>query len=253
MSTAVRDAISAPPSDERDREPAPAPPAVTPAADEPAAEVKAVSCIAPRQRDATATRARLLDAAEAQFAAHGFAGSRVDEIARAAGINVQLIYRYFGDKSGLHQAVFDRLFLQAARSLEQAVCSLPPDTPPKERFTREIGSYFDFVWTHPNFASFSLWSLAEGIVPGFGGPGEGLQAMTRVAEQALAESIAAGVIRPGVTGELMGGMLVSLCVAQFKCLSGHCGSGADLDPLDPAVRDRLRRLVTDAILGAFGA
>jgi len=50
-------------------------------------------------------RARILSAAEVEFAAHGFAGARVDRIAAAAGVNKQLLFHYFGSKAGLHKAV----------------------------------------------------------------------------------------------------------------------------------------------------
>jgi TetR/AcrR family transcriptional regulator len=55
-----------------------------------------------RQRDAARTRQRILDAALAEFAAHGFAGARVREIAQRAGVNAQLISYYFGGKEGLY-------------------------------------------------------------------------------------------------------------------------------------------------------
>jgi TetR/AcrR family transcriptional regulator len=50
-------------------------------------------------------RARILDAAVQEIAQHGFAAARVDAIARAAGVNKQLIYYYFESKSGLREAV----------------------------------------------------------------------------------------------------------------------------------------------------
>jgi AcrR family transcriptional regulator len=58
-------------------------------------------------RDADATRRRILEAATAEFAAHGIAGARVDRIAASAGANKSLIYAYFGSKDGLFDAVFD--------------------------------------------------------------------------------------------------------------------------------------------------
>lgn len=51
------------------------------------------------------TRARILEAAKEEFAAVGFAGARVDAIAKKAECNKQLIYHYFGDKTGLYEAV----------------------------------------------------------------------------------------------------------------------------------------------------
>lgn len=55
-----------------------------------------------RQRDPERTRARILEAAKAEFGAKGFAGARVSDIAARAGINKQLISYYFGGKEGLY-------------------------------------------------------------------------------------------------------------------------------------------------------
>lgn len=54
-----------------------------------------------RRRDAGATRRRILDAAVTEFAAHGYAGARVDAIARRAGANKRMLYAYFGGKRTL--------------------------------------------------------------------------------------------------------------------------------------------------------
>src|SRR5262245_10513140 len=62
----------------------------------------------PRERNAAATKQRLLDAAEGEFAARGFAGARLREIALAAGVQPALIHHYFTDKQGLYRAVLDR-------------------------------------------------------------------------------------------------------------------------------------------------
>lgn len=59
-------------------------------------------------RNAEITRTRILDAAEREFAARGFAGARLREIAGAARVQPALIHHYFADKSGLYEAVLDR-------------------------------------------------------------------------------------------------------------------------------------------------
>ena len=59
-------------------------------------------------RDAAATRRRLIDAARAEFAQYGIAGSRVDRIAANAGANKAQIYNYFGSKDQLFAAVWER-------------------------------------------------------------------------------------------------------------------------------------------------
>lgn len=55
-------------------------------------------------RRAQATRERIFAAALAEFAEAGFAGARVDAIARRSGANKALLYRYFGDKTKLYAA-----------------------------------------------------------------------------------------------------------------------------------------------------
>src|SRR5262245_26608667 len=58
-----------------------------------------------RRRDPERTRARILDAAKAEFGAKGYAGARVSDIADRAGVNKQLISYYFGGKEGLYTEV----------------------------------------------------------------------------------------------------------------------------------------------------
>ncbi|WP_232663505.1 TetR/AcrR family transcriptional regulator [Pseudonocardia sp. TRM90224] len=61
-----------------------------------------------RQRDPERTRMLILEAAEAEFGAHGYAGARISSIAGRAGVNQQLISYYFDGKEGLYQAMSER-------------------------------------------------------------------------------------------------------------------------------------------------
>jgi AcrR family transcriptional regulator len=61
-----------------------------------------------RTRNPERTRGRILSAALKEFAAKGFAGARVDEIARRAAINKRMLYHYFGGKKELFRAVLRR-------------------------------------------------------------------------------------------------------------------------------------------------
>ncbi|MGF1622419.1 MAG: TetR/AcrR family transcriptional regulator [Rhodomicrobiaceae bacterium] len=64
----------------------------------------------PRPRNSEATRARILDAAVDEFSAKGFDGARVDAVAKAAGVNINLVYHYFSSKEGLFIAVMERAY-----------------------------------------------------------------------------------------------------------------------------------------------
>ena len=58
-----------------------------------------------RERNSERSRARIIGAATEEFAAHGYAGARVEAIAQRAGLNKQLISHHFGGKEGLYRAV----------------------------------------------------------------------------------------------------------------------------------------------------
>lgn len=77
----------------------------------------------------SATAASILDGAERLFARKGFDATTVKEIGREAGVNAALIYYYFTDKRGLHQAVINRfgqeLIARATGALAEA--SSPED------------------------------------------------------------------------------------------------------------------------------
>ncbi|MCE2461700.1 MAG: TetR/AcrR family transcriptional regulator [Pseudomonadales bacterium] len=66
-------------------------------------------------RDPDRTRAKILAAAVTEFAANGYAGSRIDRIAARAGANKRMIYHHFGGKQDVFEAVLaDRLTTESA-------------------------------------------------------------------------------------------------------------------------------------------
>src|SRR5262245_45755561 len=107
---------------------------------------------APRRRDATASKQRLLIAAADEFVAHGVAGARVDRIAAAAQANKRLIYDYFGDKDALFDAVLERF-------TEQAVGAVLIDA---EDLPAYAGRLFDYHCDHPDLLRLVTWARLEG-------------------------------------------------------------------------------------------
>ena len=74
------------------------------------AEEDTIAPEAPRKRDAERTRAALMAAALKEFSSHGFGGGRIDRIAKAADVNIRMLYHYFGDKQGLYVAVLESAY-----------------------------------------------------------------------------------------------------------------------------------------------
>ena len=102
-------------------------------------------------RDADGTRRRILAAAAAQFAAHGFAGARIERIASEAVCNKQLIYAHFGSKDSLYDAVFDAMVVQTVRDVPMDIGDLP----------EYAARLFDQHLAHPEAVRIQRWDELE--------------------------------------------------------------------------------------------
>ncbi|MGW6936102.1 TetR family transcriptional regulator [Lentzea sp. NPDC054927] len=72
-----------------------------------------------RKRDPERTRARIIEAAAAEFGAKGYAATRTTDIAARAGVNKQLISYYFGGKEGLYKELATSWHSSAAEMASQ--------------------------------------------------------------------------------------------------------------------------------------
>ncbi len=102
----------------------------------------------PQRRNPVATRKKLLTAARLEFARHGFAGARVDEIAERAGVNKQLVYHYFGDKDALYLAVLEWVYADIREQERQLNLE---GLPPERAIRKLIEASFDYLATNPDF------------------------------------------------------------------------------------------------------
>jgi AcrR family transcriptional regulator len=98
------------------------------------------------ERLARAERERLmLRAAGEAFAAHGFHGSSMDEIARAAGITKPMLYRYFGSKEGLYAAY---LRMTGHELVEEVRAPDTRERPPGVRLRAGLRAFLTYVKEH---------------------------------------------------------------------------------------------------------
>jgi TetR/AcrR family transcriptional regulator len=70
-------------------------------------------------RDAEATKAQILDAAEEEFARFGLMAARTEVIASKTGVTKAMIYYYFSSKEELYQAVLKRHAATFLNTVEQ--------------------------------------------------------------------------------------------------------------------------------------
>lgn len=89
-----------------------------------------------------ATRAKLISAARAAFALHGYAASSMDDLTAAVGLTRGALYHNFKDKKGLLQAVIDQI---DAEMLARMRASRAPDQTPWEAFLNEGVAYIEMA------------------------------------------------------------------------------------------------------------
>lgn len=109
-------------------------------------------------RDAEATKAQILDAAEEEFAQNGLAGARTEAIASRTGVTKAMLYYYFESKEGLYEAVLERAFLHRI----QAVEALQPEAKtPTEALKLFVESFISHSANRHSIATILLYESMQ--------------------------------------------------------------------------------------------
>ncbi|UWF77950.1 MULTISPECIES: TetR/AcrR family transcriptional regulator [Microbacterium] len=91
--------------------------------------------------DAAETARRVLDAALHRFAADGFAGASMDDIAADAAVTRGAVYHHYGSKAGLLAAVVAQL----QQSVADAVVAAAGDAPPAAALRLGSHAFLDAI------------------------------------------------------------------------------------------------------------
>lgn len=135
----------------------------------------------------------ILDAAAEVFAEKGFDGARVDELARAAGVNKATLYYQIGDKEALYHAVLERVFRRTADELEAALAGVSDG---EERIRRFITVFAEQTGNSRYMSPILLREIASG---GKNLPDAAVKQMGRLLgalSDSLEMGLAKGVFRP---------------------------------------------------------
>jgi TetR/AcrR family transcriptional regulator len=140
-------------------------------------------------RPARVSPGRILAAAAAEFAACGYAGARVDRIARRARVNKAMLYYHFRSKQGLYRALLADTFGRAGSELRRAA---EATADPGRQLDAVIAALAGFIRGHRFLASIMLREIAEG--------GAHLDAATLASLAALPQLVG-GIIQRGIQEE----------------------------------------------------
>jgi AcrR family transcriptional regulator len=94
--------------------------------------------------DAAANRVRIIEAAERVLAQRGAEGTSINAVACEAGVGKGTIFRRFGDRSGLFQALMD----ERLRAFQDAFLSGPPPLGPGAPAQDRLAAFLDGLLDH---------------------------------------------------------------------------------------------------------
>jgi len=166
--------------------------------------------VSPKDRD---RRQQILDAAQKVFAARGFDGASIKDLAKAAKISPGLLYWYFKDKTDLLVSLMTERIEAALGALPESVSF---DAPPDE-FLRQFGCYYAGLFEQPmNTALFKVMIANTQVLPAAVRQVQAsmISRVMGTVESYLHSQIALGRIRPCdtemVTRTFMGGIMAFL-------------------------------------------
>ena len=198
---------------------------------------------------AVRTQGDILKVATAEFAANGYAGARVDEIAARTRTTKRMIYYYFGSKEGLYLAVLERVYAQI-RQVERGIHigELTPD----DALRTIAEATYEHHTTHEAFiqlVSIENIHRAEHL----------RQSETILRENATAITLLEEVIHRGVRGGMfrddVDAVDVHMMISAYACFhvaNRHTFAAIfDRDMLDPGLQDSHRRLIGDMVVATM--
>jgi AcrR family transcriptional regulator len=93
-------------------------------------------------------RKRILQAATAEFARHGYGGARIDRIAKAAGANKRMLYYHVGKKEVLYLTILDDAYAHI-RAAER--CLNLEALAPRDAIAKLIAFTWQYYLDNPEF------------------------------------------------------------------------------------------------------
>ncbi len=142
------------------------------------------------------TRDRLLRAAGAEFAAHGYTATTVTRLAKAAGVSVQTLYLTWGSKRALLRGYMEQVLAGDADSPEAAVTRFD-GLDPRERLAELAAAVTDVAGRAS--IGWRLYRDAAAVDPEIAADWSELQLLRRGLFERIIDGIPATALRTGLS------------------------------------------------------
>jgi AcrR family transcriptional regulator len=206
----------------------------------------AISRTVGRTVNPEANRKNIIDVATIEFAEHGLAGARVDEIAAKTDCSKRLIYYYFGDKDGLYLAVLENVY-RRVRTVESEMGF--ERWAPEEAMRKLVAFRFDHHFQNQDFVRLVMIENIHNAR--FLAASPTIRELSTAAidcvDSIYRRGVAAGVFRGGLRALDIHWQISAL---SFYNVSNQATFSAlfDCDTRAPATAKRLRQNVIETVL-----
>lgn len=186
------------------------------------------------QRNAERTRKLILQSAKEEFLKNGYSGTRIEAIARGAGIKKQLIYHYFDGKDHLLKATIED-FLSSVPS-QNFILPANPTEIAEYRLKINVAYLMDFL-------KYTAWEAVEAIPGEINGEDTRGQLLKAYNEDIRSKQ-QMGLVPKELNPSFVTLMLSSLTIYPLlypnvtRMITGD-------DPTDPAFQDNWAAFLTD--------
>jgi AcrR family transcriptional regulator len=203
------------------------------------------SQVPPRTRNRASTEERIVNAALGILCDSGFIGLGINPIAKRAGIDKQLIYRYFGGMDGVIAAIGKNLGLWLT-DVDHAIEGRPPPETYAELIARLLDGYIVGLRRSPLVQRLLAWELVQ--------PGPALSALEAVRSEAVSQWMARargglqapeGADAPAINALLLAG------VHHLVLREASVGRFAGFDLANDAGWNRLRAAARSLVFLAY--
>lgn len=193
-----------------------------------------------RPRDRAATEQRIVDAAVELIAAEGFPALGINPLAARAGVDKQLVYRYFGGLEGVVAALGARAELWLG---DIDASASPPDADYAELIARLADAYITALRRNPLLLRLLAWELVQ--------PSPALAALETARSAAMTAWLAqakgtltapAGVDAPAINALVLAG--IHHLVLREASAGRFAGLDLGAEAAWTRIRAAARRLVT---------
>ncbi|MEQ8423684.1 MAG: helix-turn-helix domain-containing protein [Cyclobacteriaceae bacterium] len=156
----------------------------------------------------------ILNAAIKVFTRKGYAGARMEEIAKEAGINRALLHYYFRDKETMFDIIFETRFKEFFTGLFGVFGS---DAPFMEKIRMIVDHEITILIKHPDLARFVIMEIAQQPerLLRFGQKlGLNPRLMLENFQKEIQQNVQEGKIRP-IDGRQLLMNIISICIYPF--------------------------------------